>query len=81
MKRNKLFFRNWRLEKILKKTPTISLNIFYIKDREICPAYISKTNRIVKNKWFSNDPKQRKKLALSYNKNIIYTNTLNNLKL
>ena len=49
-----------------------------MKDREICPAYISKTNRIVKNKWFSNDPKQRKKLALSYNKNIIYTNTLNN---
>ena len=27
-----------------KNNPTISLNILYIKEKEICPAYISKIN-------------------------------------
>ena len=27
-----------------KNDPTIALNIFYIKEKEICPAYISKIN-------------------------------------
>ena len=30
--------------KRLKKNPTIALNILYIKEKEICPAYISKIN-------------------------------------
>ena len=27
-----------------KNDPTIALNILYIKEKELCPAYISKTN-------------------------------------
>ena len=29
-----------------KNNPTIALNILYIKENEICPAYISKHNSI-----------------------------------
>ena len=27
-----------------KNDPTIALNILYIKEKELCPVYISKTN-------------------------------------
>ena len=27
-----------------KNDPTIALNVLYIKEKELCPAYISKTN-------------------------------------
>ena len=33
---------NWKTFE--KNNPTIALNILYIKEREICPAYISKIN-------------------------------------
>ena len=33
---------DWKTFK--KNNPTIALNIFYIKEKEICPAYISKHN-------------------------------------
>ena len=34
-----------------KNNPTIALNILYIKEKEICPAYISKHNSIFNMFW------------------------------
>ena len=33
-----------------KNNPTVTLNILYIKKKEICPAFISKFNSNCKNK-------------------------------
>ena len=47
--------------KHLKKIIQQLLSIFYInKEKEICPAYISKNNSICKNNSL-NDPKRRKR--------------------
>ena len=54
-------------ETLEKNNPAIALNILYIKEKEICPAYISKyqTNN------YLNEPKQRKRrLALFCSKKI-----------
>ena len=40
-----------------KNNPFIALNILYINDKGICPAYISKLNLIVNKKNSSNDSK------------------------
>ena len=42
MQRNKLSIDDWKLFK--KNNPTIDLDIFYTKEKEIYPAYISKIN-------------------------------------
>ena len=47
MERNKLSVKNKLLENG-KNNPATALNILYIKEKEICPGYISK-NHVVKN--------------------------------
>ena len=42
MQRNKLSIDDWKLFK--KNNPAIDLDIFYTKEKEIYPAYISKIN-------------------------------------
>ena len=63
-----------------RNNPTTALNILYIKEKEICPGYISK-NQIVKNiilLMISNE--EKRKLALSCSKKIICIFTWNNFK-
>ena len=64
-----------------KNNPTIALNILYIKEKETCPAYISKIN--------SNCEKQiillmilneEKRMPLSCSKKTLYIIKRNNIK-
>ena len=41
-----------------KNNPTITLNILYIKEKEICPAYISKINSNCKKQIIPNEEKE-----------------------
>ena len=43
-KNNKLKIGKDLKQNKTKKTPTIALNVLYIKGKEICPAFISKIN-------------------------------------
>ena len=65
----------------MKNNPTIALNILYIEEKEICPAYFSKINSNFGEKNNSiNDSKWRKrKMALSCSKKIVYTIRKNNI--
>ena len=38
--------KNRLLENVWENNPTIALNILYSKEKEACPAYISKINSI-----------------------------------
>ena len=62
--------------------PTIALNILYIREKEICPAYISKINSNCKKKNYSiNDSKRRKRrTVLSCSKKTVYIIKRNNIK-
>ena len=62
---------DWRMFE--KNNPTIALNILYIKEKEICPAYISKVNSKI---MF---PNEERRMA-SYCSNKIIRITSNNLK-
>ena len=57
----------------MENVPTIVLNILYIKEKEICPVYISKVNlNCEKQNNSINDSKWRKgRLALFYSKKTI----------
>ena len=44
-----------------KNNQTIALNVLYIKEKEIFPAYISKHGSTHEKNNFLKDPKQRKK--------------------
>ena len=69
---------DWRMFE--KNNPTIALNILYIKEKEICPAYISKVNsKIEKQRNLLMFPNEERRMA-SYCSNKIIRITSNNLK-
>ena len=82
MKRNKLSIKTDDWKTFDKNNPAIALSILYIKEKEICPSYISKIIlNCEKKKNSFNDPKRRRKmLALSCIKKTICITKRNNLK-
>ena len=44
LERNKLAIKNRWLENVWENNLAVAHNILYIKEKEICPAYISKIN-------------------------------------
>ena len=64
-----------------KHHPTTALNILCIKEKEICPAYISKINSNWEKKYSIYDSKRRKRrLILSCGIETIYIIKRNNIK-
>ena len=82
MERNKFPSKIDHWETLDKNNPTIVLNILYIKDKEICLAYISKINLNCEKKTNSiNDSKwDKRKIALSYCKSTVYVIKRNSVK-
>ena len=70
---------NWKTFE--KSNATSAINILYIKQKEIDPAYISKIDSNCGKKNYINDSKQRKRrMALSCSKNVDYFIKRSNMK-
>ena len=68
-------------KRLNKNNPTITLNILHTKEKEICPAYISKFIWNCEKKDPINDSKRRKrKMALSCSKKTVCTIKRSNIK-
>ena len=65
-----------------KNNPIVALNILYIKEKEPCPAYISKINSNCEklNNSFNDSKPRKRKLALSCSKRTIGIITRNTFK-
>ena len=76
----KIPIKNRWLENVWKNNQTNALNDLYIKEIEICPAYISKINCDCEKKNCLNDTQRRKqKLALFSSKKTIPIVESNNM--
>ena len=54
-----------------KNNATIALNIFYIKEKEILPAYISKHNWNCQKLYYKDYKRRKRRVALSCSKKTI----------
>ena len=51
MGRNKLRIRKKWVENVWENNQKTALNVLYVKEMDICPTYISKTNQLWKKSW------------------------------
>ena len=60
-------------KRLRKNNPTITLNILHTKEKEICPAHISKCIWNCEKKCINDSKRRKRRMALSCSKKTVYT--------